>query len=90
MDLDDWQCLHDRLDRAHRNTIGSTIGVREFWTMQRAVKKRLNLANAEWVNCRRRAQGSPRCDHLLTQAEEQLRNFEAHILLAKLMTKEPR
>jgi hypothetical protein len=26
----------------------------------------------------------------LTQAEEQLRNFEAHILLAKLMTKEPR
>jgi hypothetical protein len=90
MDLEDWQRLHDRLDQAHRNTIGSTIGAREFWTMHRAVQERLNLANSEWVNCRRRGRGSPRFDQLLTQAEEQLRNFEAHILLAKLMTKEPR
>jgi hypothetical protein len=42
------------------------------------------------VNCRRRGQGSPRFDQLLTQAEEAMKNFEGHILLAKLMDKEPR
>ena len=90
MDLEDWQLLHDRLDQAHRNTIGSRFGVREFWIMHRAVQEKLNLANSEWVNCRRRGQGSPRFDELLQQAEESLKNFEAHILIAKLMNKETR
>ncbi len=88
MDLEDWQLLHDRLDQAHRNSIGSRFGVREFWTMHRAVQEKLNLANAEWVNCRRRGYGSPKFDSLLQQAEEVLKNFEAHILIAKLMNKE--
>jgi hypothetical protein len=42
------------------------------------------------VNCRRRGQGSPRFDQLLVQAEEAMKNFEGHILLAQLMDKEPR
>jgi hypothetical protein len=88
MDLTDWQLLHDRLDQAHRNTIGSRFGVREFWIMHRAVQEKLSLANAEWVNCRRKGKGSPRFDSLLQQAEESLKNFEAHILIAKLMNKE--
>ena len=88
MDLEDWQLLHDRLDQAHRNTIGSRFGVRELWIMHRAVQEKLNLANAEWVNCRRRGRGSARFDLLLQQAEESLKNFEAHILIAKLMNKE--
>jgi len=88
MDLTDWQQLQDRLDQAHRHTIGSRFGLREFWTMHRAVQERLNLANAEWVNCRRRGRGSPRFDGLLQQAEESLKNFEAHILIAKLMNKD--
>ena len=88
MDLTDWQNLHDRLDRAHRNTIGSRFGVRELWIMHRAVQEKLQLANSEWVNCRRRAKGSLRFDELLQQAEELLKNFEAHILIAKLMNKD--
>jgi len=88
MDLEDWQLLHDRLDQAHRNTIGSRFGVRELWIMHRAVQEKLNLANAEWVNCRRRGRGSVQFDLLLQQAEESLKNFEAHILIAKLMNKE--
>ena len=88
MDLTDWQNLQDRLDQAHRATIGSRFGLREFWTMHRAVQQRLNQANSEWVNCRQRGRGSHRFDLLLEQAEESLKNFEAHILIAKLMQKD--
>jgi hypothetical protein len=90
MDLEDWQKLHDRLDQAHRNCVGMRIGVREFWIWHRAISKMLNQANAEWVNCRRRGTGSPRFNDLLAQADEALKNFEGHILMAKLMNKEPR
>jgi hypothetical protein len=90
MDLGDWQLLHDRLDRAHKNTLGMTFGIKDLWRMHRAVYERLREADREWVNCRRRGQGSPRFDELLAQAEEAMRNFEGHILLAKLMDKEPR
>jgi hypothetical protein len=88
MNLEDWQRLHDRLDQAHRNSIGSRLGAREFFVMHRSVYQKLQEANGEWVNCRRRGRGSPRFDQLLEQAEEALKNFEAHILLAKLMYKE--
>ena len=88
MDLGDWQLLHDRLDRAHKNTLNMNFGMKDLWRMHRAVYDRLRLADAEWVNCRRRGQGSPRFDELMTQAEEAMKNFEGHILLAKLMDKE--
>lgn len=90
MDLEDWQHLHDRLDRAHKNTLGMTFGIKDLWRMHRALYERLREADREWVNCRRRGQGSPRFDQLLAQAEEAMKNFEGHILLAKLMDKEPR
>lgn len=89
MDLEDWQRLHDRLDSAHRASVGSRIGVKEFWLMHRSIYETLQKANAEWVNCRRRGVGSPRFDQLLAQAEESLKNFEGYILMAKLMNKEP-
>ena len=93
MDLGDWQRLHERLDAAHRGYIGvrlgSEFGIRDLWTMHRAIYEKLREADREWVNCRRRGVGSPRFDQLLTQAEEALKNFEGHLLLAKLMTKEP-
>lgn len=88
MDLEDWQRLHDRLDQAHRATVGVRFGAKEFWIMHRAVYEKLQLANAEWVTCRRRGRGSPRFDQLLIQAEQGLKNFEGHILIAKLMNKE--
>ena len=90
MDLGDWQLLHDRLDRAHKNTLNMNFGMKDLWRMHRAVYDRLRLADAEWVYCRRRGQGSPLFNDLLTQAEEAMKNFEGHILLAKLMDKEPR
>lgn len=89
MDLEDWQKLHNRLDQAHRNSIGSRVGSRDFFIMHRTVYQKLQEANAEWVKCRRRGQGSIRYDELLTQAEEALKNFEGYVLLAKLMNKEP-
>ena len=89
MDLGDWQRLHDRLEAAHRAYLGTQFGVRDLWTMHRAIYEKLREADREWVNCRRRGVGSTRYDQLLTQAEEALKNFEGHLLLAKLMTKEP-
>lgn len=88
--MEDWQNLHNRLDQAHRNSIGMSFGARDLWTMHRAVYECLREADREWVNCRRRGQGSPRFDELLQRAEELLKNFEGHILLAKLMNKEQR
>ena len=88
MDMTDWQHLHDRLDSAHRATIGTRIGAREFWTMHRTVYELLQQANAEWVNCRRRGTGSTKFDDLLGRAAEALKNFEGYILIAKLMHKE--
>ena len=89
MDLDDWQNLNNRLDQAHRSTIGSRFGARDLWIMDRAVRDLLRAADQEWVNCRQKGRGSPRFDELLTQAEQALKNLEGHILLAKLMNKEP-
>ena len=93
MDLKDWQRLHDRLDAAHRGYIGirldSEFGIRDLWTMHRAIYEKLRAADGEWVNCRHKGTGTPKFDQLLTEAEEALRNFEGHLLLAKLMTKEP-
>ena len=93
MDLGDWQRLHDRLDAAHRGYIGIRLdgefGIRDLWTMHRAIYEKLREADREWVNCRRRGVGSTRYDQLLAEAEEALKNFEGHLLLAKLMTKEP-
>lgn len=88
MDLKDWQHLHDRLDQAHRTMIGTKFGARDLWTMHRAVYDKLREADREWVNCRRRGIGSPRYNELLAQAEEALKNFEGHILIAKLMKKD--
>jgi hypothetical protein len=90
MNLEDWQILHDRLDQAHRNSIGMRLGAREFWTWHRSVYELLQQANAEWVNCRRRGHSSPKFNDLLTQADATLKTFEAHILMAKLMHKEQR
>ena len=90
MDLDDWQNLNDRLDRAHRNYISNHFGSKDLWIMDRVVRDLLREADREWVNCRRRGIGSSRFDELLQKAEEALKNFEGHILLAKLMNKEQR
>ena len=90
MNLEDWQILHDRLDQAHRNCLGLGMGSREFFTWHRAVYELLQRADAEWVNCRRKGRGSFLYNDLLCQAEEVLKNFEAHILMAKLMHKEQR
>ena len=88
MDLTDWQRLHDRLDAAHRAYLGTQFGVRDLWVMHRAVYEKLRAADREWVNCRRRGVGNQRFDSLLAQAEECLKNFEGHLLLAKLSHKE--
>lgn len=88
--MEDWQNLHNRLDQAHRNSIGMSFGARDLWIMHRAVYEKLREADREWVNCRRKGVGSSRFDELLQQAEESLKNLEGHILLAKLMNKEPR
>lgn len=88
MDLEDWQRLNSRLDQAHRNYIGCHFGSRDLWIMDRAVREKLREADREWVICRRRGVGSPRFNELLAQAEEALKNFEGHILLAKLMRKD--
>jgi len=90
MDLEDWQRLHERLDAAHRNSMGMEFGARDLWRMHRAVYEHLREADREWVNCRRRGAGSPLFDRLLSEAEEALKNFEGHIVLAKLMDKEPK
>jgi len=90
MNLNDWKLLHDRLDHTHKTTIGMRFGAVDLWRMHRAVYEKLQLADAEWVNCRRRGQGSPRFDDLMAQAEEALKNFEGHVLMAKLMDKEHR
>lgn len=89
MDMGDWQRLHERLDTAHHGYLGTQFGVRDLWVMQRAVYELLREADREWVNCRRKGTGSHRFDQLLAQAEECLRNFEGHLLLAKLSHKEP-
>lgn len=88
MDLEDWQRLHDRLDSAHRACMGTRIGARDLWIMHRAVYQKLQQADAEWVNCRRRGRGSVHFDRLLAEAEESVKNFEGYVLLAKLMHKE--
>ena len=88
MNLEDWQRLNSRLDQAHRNCIGTSFGSRDLRIMDRAVRDKLREADREWVNCRRRGADSPRFNELLVQAEEALKNFEGHILLAKLMRKD--
>lgn len=90
MDLEDWRQLDRRLDRARCVYLGATVGTHDLWRMNRAATRLLQEANAEWVNCRRRGRGSPKFDHLLSEATEVIRNFEAHLMLAKLMHKERR
>jgi hypothetical protein len=90
MDLADWQRLHDRLDQAHQGYRHTDFGARDLWRMHRAVYELLRAADQEWVKCRRRGTGSPEFDRLLAQAEECLKNFEGHLLIAKLSHKEPR
>ena len=88
MNLEDWQHLHDRLDRAHRNYILHGVSSRDLWTMHRTVYECLREADREWVNCRRRGAGSPRFDQLLTEAEEALKTFEGYIMIAVLSQKD--
>jgi hypothetical protein len=90
MDLDDWQNLNNRLDSAHQNAMSIGLWSRDLWTMDRAVRGKLREADQEWVNCRKKGVGSPRFDELMAQAEEALKNLEGHVILAKLMHKEPR
>jgi hypothetical protein len=85
MDFEDWQRIHDRLDQAHKASIGLGLGTKEFWTWHRAVYSRLQQANSEWVICRRKGRATPRYVRLLEEAEETLKNFESYILIAKLM-----
>ena len=88
MNLEDWQILHNRLDTAHRSIIGMQFGSRDLRRMYKVVYEKLQEADREWVNCRRRGVGSTLFDRLLTESEESLKNFEGYILLAKLMKKE--
>lgn len=89
MNLEDWHRLHDRLDQAHKNILNLDFGLKDLWRMHRAVYENLREANREWVDCRRSGRGSPRFDELLARAEEALKNFEGHVIIAKLMKKEP-
>lgn len=86
--MEDWQKLHDRLDRAHRDYIQCHFGLRDLWIMHRAVYEKLREADREWVNCRRRGQASELFNRLMAQAEESLKSFEGHILIAKLKQKD--
>lgn len=88
MNLEDWQRLHDRLDQAHKSYIGCQFGTRDLWTMHRAVYEKLQEADREWVNCRRRGIGTPKFDRLLEEAEQVLKNFEGYLMIAKLSQKE--
>lgn len=88
MDLEDWQRIHNRLDRAHINAMNTHYGRRDLWTMHRAVYEKLREADREWVECRRLGRATPRFDSLITEAEEAVKNFEAYILIAKLKQKD--
>lgn len=88
MNLEDWQRLQDRLNQAHKYTLELSFGSTDLWRMHRAVYQNLREANNEWVNCRRTGRGSPKFDALLARAEAALKNFEGHVILAKLMKKE--
>lgn len=90
MDLADWQNLHDRLNQAHRHYLSCGFGTRDLWIMHRAVYEKLQAADREWVNCRRRGFSTPKFDQLLIEAEQALKNFEGYIIIAKLSDKGPK
>jgi hypothetical protein len=90
MTLENWHELDRRLALAKNAYLGVNTGTMDLFRMHRAASRLLQEANSEWVSCRRRGQGSARFDHLLAEAEQVIKNFEGHCMLAKLMHKEQR
>ena len=88
MNLENWQEFSDRLDQAHSQALKLKFGVKELWTMYRNVRSQLTLASMEMVECRRRKKATDKYMEIMQQAEEALKNFEAHVILATLMKKD--
>lgn len=88
MNLENWQEFSDRLDQAHSQALKLKFGVKELWTMYRNVQSQLKLASMEMVECRRRKKVTEKYTEIMQQAEEALKNFEAHVILATLMKKD--
>lgn len=88
MNLENWQEFSDRLDQAHSQALKLKFGVKELWTMYRNVQSQLKLASMEMVECRRRKKTTDKYVETMQQAEEALKNFEAHVILATLMKKD--
>lgn len=88
MNLENWQKFSDRLDQAHSQALKLKFGVKELWTMYRNVQNQLKLASIEMVECRRRKKTTDKYVETMQQAEEALKNFEAHVILATLMKKD--
>jgi len=88
MKLEIWQDFSDRLDQAHTQALKLHFGVKELWTMYRAVQSLLRLASIEMVECRRRKKPTGKYVEIMRQAEEALKNFESHVILATLMKKD--
>ena len=88
MNLENWQEFSDRLDQAHSQALKLKFGVKELWTMYRNVQSQLKLASMEMVECRRRKKPTDKYMETMQQAEEALKNFEAHVILATLMKKD--
>ncbi len=88
MNLENWQEFSDRLDQAHSKALKLKFGVKELWTMYRNVQSQLKLASMEMVECRRRKKATEKYMEIMQQAEEALKNFEAHVILATLMKKD--
>jgi hypothetical protein len=88
MELKNWQEFSDRLNQAHLQALKLKFGVKELWTMYRNVQSQLKLASMEMVECRRRNKATAKYTEIMQQAEEALKNFEAHVILATLMKKD--
>ena len=88
MNLENWQEFSDRLDQTHSQALKLKFGVKELWTMYRNVQTLLRLASIEMVECRRRKKPTTKYVETMQQAEEALKNFENHVILATLMKKD--
>jgi hypothetical protein len=88
MKLEIWQDFSDRLDQAHAQALKLQFGVKELWIMYRAVQSLLRQASIEMVECRRRKKPTDKYMKIMQQAEEALKNFESHVILATLMKKD--
>ena len=88
MNLENWQEFSDRLDQAHSQALKLQFGVKELWTMYRNVQTLLRLASIEMVECRRRKKTTGKYVEIMQQAEQALKNFENHVILATLMKKD--